>query len=347
MTPFFRGRSAVFLAALCAAAMISADTATASGSLAGAAQPTGTSDGPPVYSADSDGPSYNCQKRDTVADTIAECDQVKKKNRSQLWKIALALIIAGIIAYLLSRTRFSSGRAPPSHDALLENGPELPTSFPDGSFSVRGFARDGWPIVVDFEPQPGTVTQLEVTVPRGNRQTTRTLILDPDGTGGRQLIKLEMPDAGADQPTPATYFVSSLPIAQLDADQPQSVNAIPLKVYGIGGGPSAVGSVAIERVNFDRADVGARFGFVAKSQFSRARAQIQRLRAGGTATEIVPVFEARASNVSLGSHGGSWPGMAPGSSAPSRGPHRLQVTAWFTTDDRSWVAALAPDIVVQ
>ena len=315
--------------------------------MASAAQPTGTSDGPSIYSVNNDAPAYNCAKRATIADTIADCDQVKKKKRSQLWKFALALIIAGVIAYLLSRTRFSSGKAPPSQDALLDTGPELPTSFPDGSFSVRGFARDGWPIVVDFEPQPGTVTQLEVTVPRGNRQTTRTIVLDPDGTHGRQLIKVEMPEAGAGQPTPATYFVSSLPIAALDTDQPQSVNAIPLKVYGIGGGPNAVGSVAIERLDFARADVGARFGFVAKSQFSRARAQVQRLRTGGSGTEIVPVFEARLSNVSRGQHGGNWLGTVPGSTAPSRGPHRLQVTAWFTTDDRSWVAAVAPDILVQ
>lgn len=320
------------------------DAGRASGLLA-VAQPTGTSDGPPIYSADNERSSYHCPKGETAAETIANCDKVKEKHRSDWWKIALALIITGVIAYLLSRTRFSSGREPPSDAALLDNGPELPTSFPDGSFSVRGFARDGWPIVVDFEPQPGTVTQLEVTVPRGNRQTTRTLVLDPDGTHGRQLIKVEMPAAGAPTAMPATYFVSSLPIAALDQDEPQSVAATPLKVYGIGGGPRAVGSVAIEQLGFARADVGARFGFVAKSQFSRARAQVQRLRRGGTGTEIVPVFEARASNIAIGPHGGNWPGTAAGS--PSRGPHRLQVTAWFTTDDRSWVAAVAPDLVVQ
>ena len=62
---------------------------------------------------------------------------------------------------------------------------------------------------------------------------------------------------------------------------------------------------------------------------------------------IAPVFDARQVNLNVGRHGGDWPGTAPGSRGLSKGPHRLQVTAWFTTDDRSWVAAIAPDIVVQ
>lgn len=345
MRTFFRGRRAVFFSIACAAAMTFESMAGTAVSAAAVAQPARE---PTTYSAAPGRQSYNCQRRATVADTVAECNEVKEKNRSELWKIAVAIVVVAIIGYLLSRTKFSSGNNRPlDNQSLLENGPELPVSYPDGSFSVRGFTRDDWPIVVDFEPQPGTVTQLEVTVGNGRDAARRTMILDPDGSRGRQVVRVEMPASGAPVPTPATYFISSVPIAALDTDRPASAQAAPLQIYGVGGGPRAVGSVAIEQVAFARADVGARFSFFAKSEFSQVRAQVQQLRRSGDKTEIVPVFDARGSNLSVGRQTGTWPGTASGSPAPSRGAHRLQVTGWFTTDDRSWVAALAPDLVVQ
>ena len=158
---------------------------------------------------------------------------------------------------------------------------------------------------------------------------------------------IEMPAGGTPVATPATYLISSVPIAALDDDHPAAVRAAPLQVFGIGGGPRAVGSVAIEQLAFARASVGARFSYFAKSEFSQARAQVQQFRRAGDKTEIVPIFDSRKSNLSVGRQTGDWPGTASGSPAPSRGGHRLQVTGWFTTDDRSWVAALAPDLVFQ
>jgi hypothetical protein len=291
--------------------------------------------------------SYNCARHATVADTVADCDQLRSRGRGSAWKAAVALAVADADIVLRSRTCYSSGDRLPADQALLLDGPELSSGYPDGSFAVRGFARDGWPIVIDFKPQPGTVTQMEVTVGSGGRQVTRTMIVDADGSRGRQLIKVEAPPTGARTPTPALYVLSSIPIAALDVDQPQSVEPAPLQVFGMGGGPRAVGSVAIEQVDFARANVGARFRFVAKSEFSQVRAQVQRLGRDGDRTVIAPVFDARQVNLTVGRHGGEWPGTAPGSRSLSKGPHRLQVTAWLTTDDRSWVAAIAPDIVVQ
>ena len=342
---FFRGRRAVFFSMACAAAVTLQNFDASVVSATAYAQPSGA--GSARYSAPRDRASYTCQRRATVVDTIADCDQVKGKHNDDLWKIALAIVIVGVIGYLLSRTKFSSGKDQALDQTLLENGPELPVSYPDGSFSVRGFTRDNWPIVLDFEPQPGTVTQLEVTVGNGRHATKQTIVLDPDGSRGRQLMKIEMPPVGAPVPTPATYFVSSVPIASLDTDHPASVRATPLQIYGIGGGPHAVGSVAIEQVQFARASSGARFSYFAKSEFSQARAQVQQFRRSGDRSEIVPIFDLRQSNLSIGRQVGAWPGTAAGSPVPSHGAHRLQVTGWFTTDDRSWVAAIAPDLVIQ
>ena len=326
---------------------IACSAALTSGSIAGASARAAALAKTAPYSTAKGGQPYHCQSRATVAETIADCDRIKEECRSDPWKVGVAIAVAGMTGYLSTRTEFPSGDGRPNGQALLANGPELPGSYPDGSFSVRGFTRDGWPVVVDFAPQPGTVTQLEVTVANSLGSTKRTIILDPDGSHGRQLVKVEMPAGGTPKATPATYLISSVPIASLDTDRPAAVRAAPLQVFGIGGGPRAVGSVAIEQVAFSRASVGARFSYVAKSEFSQVRAQVQQFRRTGDKSEIVPIFDARKSNLSVGRQTGDWPGTASGSPAPSRGVHRLQVTGWFTTDDRSWVAALAPDLVFQ
>ena len=335
---FFRGRRAMFFSIACTAALTSGSIAVTAAWAAALVRPA-------PYAPTQTARPYACQRGATIVETIADCG--KDKCRSDSWKVDAAIAVAGVTGYLSTTTKFSSGDEPPRGQSLLVNGPELPVSYPDGSFSVRGFTRDGWPVVVDFAPRPGTVTQLEVTIATAKGATKRTIILDPDGSHGRQLVTVEMPAGGTPAATPATYLISSVPIAAFDTDHPAAVRAAPLQVFGIGGGPRAVGSVAIEQLAFARASVGARFSYFAKSEFSQARAQVQQFRRSGDRSEIVPIFDSRKSNLSVGRQTGDWPGTAFGSPAPSRGGHRLQVTGWFTTDDRSWVAALAPDLVFQ
>jgi len=291
---------------------------------------------------------YRCRPGADAVDTITNCEGVEDRRDDDFWKFAVAAVVAIIIALLLKRTVFRSGDRPAAERTLIEDGPQLPVAFPEGTFAVQGFAQDGWPLVVDFEPQPGTVTELQLTVGTGGDARTRKLLLDPDGSRGRQLLALEIPDTGgAREPVPATYAITSLPIAAFDLDRPRTAEPAPLRIFGIGAGPRAVGSVAIERIAFTPAFPGARFGYVAKSEFTRARAQVQRLERDDGTIRVQPVFDSVRSNLAVGPQIGAWPGTVAGTSDASRGPHRLQVTGWFTTDDRSWVAALAPDLVVQ
>lgn len=316
-------------------------------------EPSGTYDGPPpdqpapVLESSQVPPvsPYHCTPGRDAQATVANCVG-HKHGHNGFWIVLVGLAIAVLIGVIINRTTFSSDNNVPADQALLEQGPQLPMSYPDGSLSIRAFTRDGWPIVVDFEPQPGTVTQLEVTTGSGHHRHSEKIVLDPDGSHGRQLMRVAMPDTGsATRPTPATYVVSSIPIATFDVEQPQAVGLAPLKIYGIGGGPHAVGSVAIEQLAFTPLQPGARFTYLAKSEFNRARAQVQQLqRAADGTIQIQPVVDFFGSNLSVGPHGGIWSG--PETAAGPR-VFRLQVTAWYTNDDRSWVAALAPDLITQ
>lgn len=136
---------------------------------------------------------------------------------------------------------------------LKADGPQAAAKPGANLRSVQGFVRDRWPVVVDFEPQPGTRTDLLVVLyeaipariffPRKVR-----IIMDKGGLGGRRLFtgRIEFPaDATAPGGRPvgvASYEVVS---RRLKPDGKVSKKYVPVTVYGIGAGPQAVGSITL------------------------------------------------------------------------------------------------------
>ena len=132
---------------------------------------------------------------------------------------------------------------------LFEQGPQLSPS--SKYFAVQGFVRSGWPVAVDFMPQPNTRTELVVALyePRlfySPRETK--LIMDPDGTGGRQLyqIRIELPDEAVAVPSGSVRIASfSIVSQQLKPNGKVSKKRLPVEVYGIAAGPSGRGAGAL------------------------------------------------------------------------------------------------------
>ncbi|MBA2920473.1 hypothetical protein GON01_02060 [Sphingomonas sp. MAH-20] len=255
----------------------------------------------------------------------------------------VGVAVAGILIGTLFGGSNSGGRNSPEAKTLLRDGPQMPMTYPVGTFSVRGFARNGWPVVLDFRPEPYTLTTLDVIFPK----RTVSLTVDTNGLEGRHLVKLGLPAEGpAKKAVPATYVLRSVYRDGTDrAGQPA-----PVDIYGIGGGPRAVGSVAIEQLSMlpgtVTAGTNARFAFSAKSPFNRTRAEVLKfMAADNQRIQLERVMSTEDDNVSVGPHGGVWDGRDQQSRAASLGLHRFQVRAWFTSDDRSWVGAIAPNLV--
>lgn len=318
------GVTAAALASLLLAAPVDAQSyETDNGQSANAATPAASTGGRPCPQG---GYGRNCGPRDRGGDGTA---------------VAVAGGLAALVALgtIFGGRRGSRGDRLPGEDELKRDGPQLPTAYPVGSFSVRGFGRDGWPVVLDFRPAPRTRTTLDVIF--GKRQAI-PLVVDTNGLEGRHLVRLDIPRYGwAKKAKPANYILRS---EYLDGSGPA-----PVQVYGIGGGPRAVGSVAVERLSFSpgllRTGSFAQYDYVAKSPFQRTRAEVLKFQNDGDSIRLTRVMEASAEDVRVGRHGGRWDGTDQRSRSLSTGAHRFQVRAWFTSDDKSWVGAIAPELV--
>lgn len=265
---------------------------------------------------------------------------------------------------------------PPDRTDLLENGPHVSDIQPLGLFAAYGFVRRGWPIVVDYETDPGSTTFLSVTIDgREWRQYLRS---------GRHSVMAPYDGAGAPQSTPALFAVRSV----TRAGDPS-----PVDIHGLGAGPQSVippakpaySAAPVARLAlaaFSR-DVGSPFAgppprvipadfeplaaqstirdlrFVPASgavggafaeyryqlsaYFSRVRTEVLFYGAGKTADgrpliKVTPVTVYPVVPMNPGPVGPRyWDGRVASSRKPSHGPHRLQVSGWRVDGDETWV----------
>jgi hypothetical protein len=218
---------------------------------------------------------------------------------------------------------------------------------------VQGYVRGRWPFVIDFLPERDSRTWLEVVL---DGKLSFTQILDSDGSSGRRLIRVVLPADLTGAPRPGTYVIRSIRVEDGRRRQGRDGKDVPadVQLYGIGAGPRAVGSVAIEEVVFEpgllrlvpSSPTSATYSYNAKSEFNRVAVEILRFvnRDGSVTAERVKSDE--QIGVRLGrSQRGSWNGTKENEAVPSVGVHRLQVRAWFNSEDKSWVGAWSPNTV--
>jgi hypothetical protein len=228
----------------------------------------------------------------------------------------------------------------PSRRDLLENGPQAPMVLPEGAFPVYGFIHDGWPIVADYRSQADSVTWLTVSVP-GRPVWSRRL------PSGEHQVKVIYEDGDAPRSVVALIALESRSATGGDDGVPT-----PIEVFGLGAGPRAVGSVAINSVSLAPSgrQLGgdfARFGYVAASDFNAIDMEILRFAAdsrnGRRVITATTVAQYRVGAVRRGAFGPRmWDGREQKSQRASEGRHRLQVRGWEVEGDESWVTALSP-----
>ena len=142
---------------------------------------------------------------------------------------------------------------------LVRSGPDRGSCREVAKPSVVGLVRNGWPVVIDFEPEPGTFTVFRVKLYHRRwslpyYEIAFQQVLDPDGTGGRRTVvipALELTGQAGAGVRVARYDVRSFRLAngELVRAHHRLVTA-PVTVYGMGAGPHAVGSMTVLDVHF-------------------------------------------------------------------------------------------------
>lgn len=257
------------------------------------------------------------------------------RNAAIIGGIAGAAILGGVLA--------SRGGDSLSKD-LDKKGPQFPQSFDMSNFQVQGFARGDWPVVVAYELAEPAVVTLTISAEKVAPFTLRL-----DGSPGvHEEVIPRLPAQFSDKPRPATYSLTAESVG------PGAVQPVPLQLLGLGAGHNAVGSVGIDRVNFQPGRVDATnqsqradYSFHSLFDFNKVNVEFRRITRGPQRqiiAERVSGMDFKNGISRDAELGGQWDCRA--SKRVSVGLHQLQVRAWRgLKKGGDWVAAISPQSI--
>jgi hypothetical protein len=219
---------------------------------------------------------------------------------------------------------------------ISDGGPRMEREFYVNRFEFKAFARGGWPCVVDYDLPPNTSAVFTVRHENGQTHEVR---LDPRRIGNWEA-KFDLPVSFGDLSV-ATYGMN---VVVGQSPQPQN-----FRLYAIGCGPKAVGSVTIDRLQFGPKVIKlsvsdlSTYGFRARQTFNKVRAEFMH-------TTLLPngLANKRVADENLGR-------VSAGEEPLSRqrkvsrswtGDYSLQVRAWERADlGGDWVLAWSHELV--
>jgi hypothetical protein len=220
---------------------------------------------------------------------------------------------------------------------LSDQGPQFPDMLHESTFHVTGFVRGGWPLVVDYEPSPGSYLVLTVATPEIPPFTT--VLPTPQAT--RRLLILRLPSSFGDALRIANFGIESMV-------SPGDQTLRYLRIYGFGCGPRAVGSVAIDQLRFgpqiissDKPDT--QLSFHSHTRFDRVRSEFMQIALVGDCVEGQKVDDK-----SINRHVNAEDSVQDTWNAKKARPGQIQfrVRGWMTGDNGGdWVSAFSPELV--
>jgi hypothetical protein len=213
---------------------------------------------------------------------------------------------------------------------LSRDGPAMPNQFSMSGFSIGAFCQAQWPVVVDYFLEAGA--NVVVTVQSAGFPTATYLV---EGTGARRQFIFLLPANFPAKPTAGMYTIRAV------SKQPGGAPVF-ARLFGVGGGVRAVGSVAIDQVQFGPGTIhtkqkeNASYAFHAHTDFDKVRAEF--MKAVLAQGQIVSVLEDH-DDVN-GVQRETTPTREWNGRKATAGEHLLQVRAWESTLNKSnWVIA--------
>lgn len=122
--------------------------------------------------------------------------------------------------------------------ALDKLGPQLPPLYTMSTFSVMGFSKGNWPVVIDYLLEQDSLV-LVVIAPEGQKPQIFRL----DGKKGHWQTRIQLPPEIGNELRVSQYLVQTLD------NSVGSVSPSHIHIHGIAAGPQAVGSLATNQTN--------------------------------------------------------------------------------------------------
>ncbi len=224
---------------------------------------------------------------------------------------------------------------------LPEKGPQVSFDIPGADCSL-GFVARGWPIVVDFKLEEDGFLMLSIRT-----ENDREDFYIKGRRDRREIKKLKVPKDFAKRVAAGRFIVTAFEKTKARGDR------VDFQLYGIGVGKRAVGSLAIEQLEFGPGPIRtaeaqtAPYSFYAREDFDRTLVEIFNQRWDPDAGMITTAVTSEAITCQRKySCTDRWNGMD-AEGLPSPGQHLMQVRAWFSgpKNQKEWTLVRSPDRV--
>jgi hypothetical protein len=221
---------------------------------------------------------------------------------------------------------------------LSRDGPKIPDQFNMSGFSISAFCQANWPVVVDHVLPNGGELLIVVQAEGVPAFNYRVL-----ATGRRQQQIFRLPAYFPARPTPGVYTITA------STGGAGIATPVSMRLFGLGAGERAVGSVAIDQVRFGPDTIHpkqkqeALYAFHAHTDFDRVRAEF--MKAVTAQGQLVSKLEDH--DDINGVQRETTPSRQWNGKKASPGEHILQVRAWESALAQSnWVIAWSADQVL-
>jgi hypothetical protein len=126
----------------------------------------------------------------------------------------------------------SPGESERRAQALDKLGPQVPPLYTMSTFSIMGFSKGNWPVVVDYLLEQDSLV-LVVIAPEGQKPQIFRL----DGKKGHWQTRIQLPPEIGNELRVSQYLIQTLD------NNVGSVSASHIHIHGIAAGPQAVGTI--------------------------------------------------------------------------------------------------------
>jgi len=231
-------------------------------------------------------------------------------------------------------------------ETMARNGPALAEVISMSSFSVNGFAKDGWPIVICYELEEQSTAKLTITTNDGKQ----SFVIELQSTNGRpaEIIR-QLPPQFGKEPQIALFSFQAFKNGPAGERKPAE-----FFLCGLGLGPHAVGSMVIDRLQFQPPSIRpklkekASYSFHSSSDFDTVAAEfrlVTRSPGRGVSSQLAFRETLKEGVARDGSVTKYWDGRN-SKGKISQGPHQFCVRAWRgLKSGADWVFAAKDELV--